>query len=41
MVAIQGGLVMAQAIDDKDIFRQAISEAKNILLKAVKSTNNS
>jgi TetR/AcrR family transcriptional regulator, lmrAB and yxaGH operons repressor len=41
MVTIQGGLVMAQAIDDTNIFRQAISEAKNILLKAVKSTNNS
>jgi AcrR family transcriptional regulator len=41
IVAIQGGLVMAQAMDDTDIFRQAISEAKNILLKAVKSTNNS
>jgi TetR/AcrR family transcriptional regulator, lmrAB and yxaGH operons repressor len=40
MVTIQGGLVMAQAIDDTDIFRQAISEAKNILLKAVKSANN-
>jgi TetR/AcrR family transcriptional regulator, lmrAB and yxaGH operons repressor len=41
MVTIQGGLVMAQAINDTDIFTQAISEAKNILLKAVKSTNNS
>jgi TetR/AcrR family transcriptional regulator, lmrAB and yxaGH operons repressor len=41
MVTIQGGLVMAQAIDDTDIFRQAISEAKNILLKAVKSVSNS
>jgi TetR/AcrR family transcriptional regulator, lmrAB and yxaGH operons repressor len=41
MVTIQGGLVMAQAINDTDIFTQAISEAKNILLKAVESTNNS
>jgi hypothetical protein len=41
MVTIQGGLVMAQAIDDRDLFRQAISEAKNILLKAVKSASNS
>lgn len=40
MVAIQGGLVMAQAIDDQDIFRQAISEAKNTLLKAAKSSNS-
>jgi len=41
MVTIQGGLVMAQAIDDTDIFKQAISESKKILLKAVKSVSNS
>ncbi|NJK56847.1 MAG: TetR/AcrR family transcriptional regulator [Pleurocapsa sp. SU_5_0] len=35
MVAIQGGLVMAQAIDDTDIFRQAIFAAKSNLLKTL------
>lgn len=35
MVAIQGGLVMAQATDNTDVFVQAISEAKNSLLQAL------
>jgi TetR/AcrR family transcriptional regulator, lmrAB and yxaGH operons repressor len=37
MVAIQGGLVMAQAIDDQDIFKQAIFNAENMILEKFKS----
>ncbi len=36
MVAIQGGLVMAQATDDTNVFTQATSKAKNMMLKALK-----
>jgi TetR/AcrR family transcriptional regulator, lmrAB and yxaGH operons repressor len=36
MVAIQGGLVMAQATDDTSVFKQAISDAKNMMLEMLK-----
>jgi AcrR family transcriptional regulator len=32
MVAIQGGLVMAQAMNDRDIFKQAIFNAEKMIL---------
>ena len=35
MVAIQGGLVMAQATDDKKIFTLAMVDAQNLLLTSI------
>lgn len=37
MSAIQGGLVMAQAVDNQDIFKQAISNAEKMMLERLKS----
>jgi len=36
MVAIQGGLVMAQATDDTSVFKQAVSDAKKMMLEMLK-----
>ena len=39
MVAIQGGLVMAQATDNTSVFKQAISNAKSMMLETLKLTD--